>query len=133
MKTNGVGAAGVLERIIFRSAQVLSVLSIAFLMLMFVGEGGLRNFSSAVAFRKFAGEAGLLFLFFPVTVAAGMIVGWWRAGLGGGITVAGLAGFYLLPLISGTRLPSGPWFVIMAAPGILFLISSVLRSSFRAV
>jgi hypothetical protein len=68
------------------------------------------------AFRDLVG-----LLFFPCGVCLGMIVAWRREGLGGGITVGSLLAFYAALGVMDGRFPRGPWFALIAAPGILFL------------
>jgi hypothetical protein len=69
------------------------------------------------------GSQWLGLLLFPLGVCAGMVVAWWREGLGGCITVASLAAFYGLHLVTAGRLPTGWAFLAFAAPGFLFLLS----------
>jgi hypothetical protein len=59
-------------------ARVGSVVSLGLLLLFFVGE---RFDPAKVASRDWLG-----FLFFPIGVVAGMLVGWWHVGWGGAIT-----------------------------------------------
>lgn len=63
---------------------------------------------------------GIAMALFPGGVMLGMLLGWWREGLGGLLTVASLAGFYAWMAIVGGR-ASGPYFLLFAAPGFLFL------------
>jgi len=108
------------------SARILSLLSIGFFLMMFIGEGGQRNFVSIAAFQAFVRQTGLAFLFFPIGLMAGMIVAWWRAGIGGAITVASLALFYVNEIILTGRPPRGLFFMILALPGFLFLLARAL-------
>jgi hypothetical protein len=94
-------------------ARALSLVSLFVLLLFFVGEG----FNSA-ALRS---REWVLMLFFPLGVAAGMAIAWWREGLGGAITVASLIAFYLTHFLLGSGLPRGWAFVAFASPGLLFL------------
>jgi len=50
-----------------------------------------------------------------------MILAWWREGLGGGITVGSLVAFYILHTATAGSLPRGPWWLVLAVPGFLFL------------
>jgi hypothetical protein len=50
-----------------------------------------------------------------------MVLAWWKEGVGGGITVASLVGFYILYLLTKGSLPPGWAWFILAAPGFLFL------------
>jgi hypothetical protein len=60
--------------------------------------------------------------FFPVGIMAGLLIGWWRELPGGLVTAASLAGFYGWHFVVSGRISAGPWFVVLAAPGLLFLI-----------
>jgi hypothetical protein len=95
-------------------ARAWAAVSIGLIALLFVGEG-FRP--SQVNTREWVG-----LLFFPVGVCAGMILAWWREGLGGGITVASLLAFYTVHLVTTGTLPSGWAWLVFAAPGFLFLL-----------
>jgi len=58
---------------------------------------------------------------------AGMIIAWWKEGLGSAVTLGSLLGFYL---VYGYLLRNhiGGWaFVAFASPGFLFLLHWLLR------
>jgi len=63
---------------------------------------------------------------FPIGVAVGMVLAWFREVLGGGITLGALIAFHLLLLLDAGRPPSGPWFVVLASPGIVLLVVGLL-------
>jgi len=63
-----------------------------------------------------------LFVFFPVGVCLGMILAWRWEGLGGRVSVASLAAFYLVRRLSSPGFPRGFAFSALAAPGFLFLL-----------
>lgn len=58
---------------------------------------------------------------YPGGVCVGMILAWWREGLGGGITVGSLVAFYAVYAATAGTLPRGPWWLVLAVPGFLFL------------
>jgi hypothetical protein len=64
----------------------------------------------------------VLFIFFPLGVCVGMVVAWRWERLGGGLTVASLAAFYLIHRLASSGFPRGFAFMVMAAPGFLFLL-----------
>lgn len=68
----------------------------------------------------------LVLAFFPFGVVLGMVVGWWRELLGGIITLVGLVGLYAWMIARDGRPPSGPYFVLFALPGLLFLACGLL-------
>jgi hypothetical protein len=100
-------------------ARIGSVMSIALLVMLFVGEG--LN-PSRVTRNEWIG-----LLFFPIGVVIGMVIAWWKEGWGAAITVGSLAGFYV---VWGSLLGNhiGGWaFVTFASPGFLFLLHWLLH------
>ncbi len=98
-------------------ARIWSLLSLGFVLMIFVGEA-----IAADAGPGFTGRDLILMSFFPVGVLAGLILGWWKEGLGGGLTLASLIAFYLALWLMDGRWPGGPYFALVAAPGLLFLV-----------
>ncbi len=94
-------------------ARIWSIASIVLILVFIIGE---RSCPSGL------GE-WIGFLFFPVGVAAGMIISWWKEGEGGGITVASLIFFYLIHLATAGRFPEGWGWLAFSAPGFLFLVT----------
>ena len=104
----------VLTQVIRWTARAWTVASIGLVLAFFVGEG----FNpSQVKPREWVG-----LLFFPVGICAGMILAWWREGLGGSITVGSLLVFYMIHLATAGTLPKGWAWLAFAAPGFLFLL-----------
>jgi len=95
-------------------ARVLSILVVGVILLFAVGEG--------LHLSRFTARELVLFLFFPFGVCLGMALAWRWEGLGGAITVASIAAFYLADRLMSARFPGGYAFVAMAAPGFLFLL-----------
>jgi hypothetical protein len=95
---------------------------------MFIGSGIEEGFNPAqFALRDLVG-----LLFFPFGVGVGMIVAWRWEGLGGVITIGSLLAFYAALRIMDGRFPRGPWFALVAAPGVLFLVCWWLSRDLRA-
>ena len=94
-------------------ARVSSIVTITLMAMMFVGEG-FRP--SEISRNQWIG-----LIFFPFGVVIGMVIAWWKEGVGAIVTVGSLTGFYL---IYGYLLgqPIGPWFIVFASPGFLFLL-----------
>jgi hypothetical protein len=103
------------------TARVLSLLSIGIVLLFAFGEG--------LNLLHFTVHELVLFVFFPVGVCLGMAVAWRWEGLGGGITVASLAAFYLVHRLSSSGFPRGFALLAMTAPGFLFLLCWVWTRS----
>ena len=103
-------------------ARLWSIASVGFILLMFIGSGLEEGFNPAqFTFRDLVG-----LFFFPFGVCLGMILAWRWEGLGGGITVGSLLAFYAALRVMDGRFPRGPWFALLAAPGILFLVCWLL-------
>lgn len=108
------------------TARILSVASLLLLLAFATGEDGIKP--SRVAPHEWIGLA-----FFPFGVAIGMLVGWWNEKLGGIISVASLAAFYVIygGLVRG-NMAMGWYFVLFALPGFLFLLSGLMRSDLKS-
>jgi len=101
-------------------ARILSIISIGLVIMLALGEG-LNPLQ--LTLREW-----VLFLFL-LGILLGMIVAWRWEGLGGGITVGSLAAFYLAHRLFSPGFPRGPWFLIIATPGFLFLLCWLWTSS----
>lgn len=66
-------------------ARIGSVASITLLVLLFMGDA-IRP--SEISSNEWAG-----LVFFPIGVMIGMVIAWWKEGVGSVITVASLVGF----------------------------------------
>jgi hypothetical protein len=115
---------GIVTLIVRWMARAWSIASVGFVLLMFIGSGLAEGFNPA----QFTTRDWVGLFFFPFGICLGMIVAWRREGLGGGITVGSLLAFYAALRIMGGQFPRGPWFALVAAPGILFLMSWVLSA-----
>ncbi len=114
-----------LVKILRLIARIWSLLSIGFILAIFIGEA----LSGEGVWPTSAEWLGLAL--FPSGVLFGLVVAWWREGIGGAVALLSLAGFYLWMWLQNGRLPEGPFFVLVAAPGLLFLICSLLDRSER--
>ena len=95
-------------------ARGTSAVSIALILLFFVG---FRR--SQVAPREWIG-----LMFFPFGVILGMLISWRRELEGSLLSLASLAGFYLVyGVVLTGRLPGGWAFLVFTAPAFLFLAS----------
>jgi hypothetical protein len=89
---------------------------------MFIGSGLMEGFNPA----QFTPRDWVGLFFFPFGVCLGIVMAWRWEGLGGSITVGSLMAFYAALWVMGSRLPGGPYFALVAAPGVLFLICWLL-------
>lgn len=100
------------------SARILSILSVAVILMFLFGE----EFDAS----KITANQWLGFLFFPIGLVAGFIIGWKKELPGGIISIISLFGFYFIYglLVSG-RIPQGLAFIVFALPGFLFLACGI--------
>ena len=100
-------------------ARVGSIASITLLLMLFAGEG---LHPSQVAPRQWLG-----LIFFPLGVIIGMIIAWWKEGLGAVITLGSLLAFYFVYGYLMRYHIAGWAFIVFACPGFLFLLHWLLR------
>jgi hypothetical protein len=103
------------------TARIWSVASLLLVVAFMVGAG----------FRPSAPRDWLAVLFFPIGISAGMILAWGKERLGGSITAASLVAFYVVRFTTTGSFPQGWAWLAFAAPGFLFLLSSVLSERAR--
>lgn len=101
-------------------ARIWSLASIAFVLVFLFGEGLSVNGRGPTAVEWVA------LAFWPGGVLLGLIVAWFRKGLGGAIATGSLLAFYVWLFVERGAFPGGPYFLLVAAPGFLFLLSSLL-------
>lgn len=100
-------------------ARVLSLASIAFVLVFIIGEGCNP--------ATFAPRELALFVFFPVGLCVGLVAAWFTELIGGVVVVVSFAGFYGVHLAASGAWPRGPWFAVLALPGPLFVVCGILR------
>jgi hypothetical protein len=100
-------------------ARIGSVASIALLVMLFRSE---VLHPSEISMMEWVG-----LLFFPIGVVTGMVVAWWKEGLGSAITVASLLGLYFVYGYLFRNHLGGWVFIVFASPGFLFLLHWLLR------
>ena len=113
---------GQASRAIIWVARIWSLAAVGFVLLFLAGEG-LNGQGGNPTGAEWLGLA-----FWPGGVCLGLIIAWFRLGLGGTIATGSLIGFYIWYLLDRGTFPSGPYFILVAAPGVLFLIASFLSS-----
>ena len=101
-------------------ARVWSILSILAVIAFAVGE-----FGTSTGPRPTPQEWGGLLLF-PIGVGVGLILAWYREALGAILSLGCLGAFYLWNLLHSERLPQGPFFLLLAAPALIFLVAALL-------
>lgn len=74
----------------------------------------------------------LLLAFFPIGVAVGMVLAWWREILGGTVAGASLAAFHLIVALDNARPFPGVWFLVFTSPALALLACGFMtRASLR--
>lgn len=106
------------SRAIIWIARIWSLASLGFVLLFLFGEG-LSGHGARPTLAEWTGLA-----LWPGGVVLGLAVAWFRARLGGAIAITSLIAFYLWSLLDHGRFPGGPYFVLVAVSGFLFLLSS---------
>ena len=104
-------------------ARIWGLASILLLLAFLFGEG--------LAFTQITPVEWIQLLLFPFGVMVGLLIAWRWEGAGGALTVMSFILFYLLHYLIAGNLPRGPYFGLVAAPGLLFLMCWMLsrRSS----
>jgi hypothetical protein len=103
------------------AARVWSLASIGLVLLIFIGEALSPSTSEVFTPGELVG-----LLFFPTGTCLGMVLAWRREALGGAVTIASMAAFYTWMYLDRAGLPRGPYFLLLAAPGILFSLAALL-------
>ena len=107
-----------LNSVVRWTARVWGIASFLFILAFVIG--------GAESMRPTVPEAVGLLLF-PIGVLAGFGIAWWREGIGGLVTVGSLALFYAYHFSRTDRVPTGPYFLLLSAPGFIH-IANVLFS-----
>ena len=97
------------------TARLLSLGTLAIVLAFAFGEGTPRA------------KEWLLLAFFPIGLIIGLAIAWWRELPGALIALASMAAFYLACLAASGRVPTGPYFLLLATPALLFLAAGLLR------
>ena len=101
-------------------ARFWSVVSILFVLVFAIGEMIGGNGPRPTA-QEWVGLA-----LWPVGVSAGLVVAWYREKIGGMLALGCFLAFYVWNLFRSGRLPRGPFFFLVAAPSLLFLVVGLL-------
>lgn len=102
------------------TARVWSGLSILFVLVFAAGEMARGN-GPRPTHQEWVGLA-----LWPIGVCVGLVVAWFREKLGGGVGLGCFVGFYVWNLFRSGHLPRGPFFFLIAAPAVFFLIAAAL-------
>jgi hypothetical protein len=98
-------------------ARVSAGLTAALILIIFIGEGIAEGFGPLLHLTT---RETLMMVAF-VAVWLGLLLGWRWELYGALLTIGGLIAFYLLDYLFSGTFPRGPFFLIFAAPSLLFL------------
>ena len=102
------------------TARVWSILSILFVLVFAIGEMAPGN-NPQPTHQEWIGLS-----LWPIGVCLGLAIAWLREELGGIVALGCLVAFYVWNVLRSGHLPRGPFFALVAAPAVLFLIAAVL-------
>ena len=108
------------------TARGWSALGIALIVMFAIGEG-IGHGGPRLDLRTWVGMA-----LFPIGVCSGLAVAWFREKWGGILSIACLIGFYAWIWHLSEVWPRGPFFFLVAAPGLLFLTAGLISPSYDA-
>lgn len=94
-------------------ARIWSVASLGFVGAFLIGEG--------------PPPLDVRHMFFPFGILLGLVLAWRFEKTGGFVAALSIVLFYAIHYAESGRLPGGPWFLLIAAPGLLFLGCGCLR------
>lgn len=106
-----------ITRWVARAWSILNVL----LVFMFAIGASLRPTGPEPGIQQWIGLA-----LWPVGVAIGLLLAWLHEALGALLALACLIAFYLWNQLRTGSLPRGPFFFLIAAPALVFLLSAAL-------
>jgi len=106
-------------------ARAWSVLNVLIIFMFAIGES-LRPFGSVPTYQEWIALA-----LWPVGVAIGLLMAWLREVLGGLVALLCLAAFYFWTFLRSGHFPPGPFFFLIAAPAVVFLLAALLSSRQR--
>jgi hypothetical protein len=108
-----------LSRLVRWSARITSLLLLGLVIIISIGEGGPPNvFRQPPSVQLEFASLGLMLI--------GLVIGWVCEGLGGLLVLLGLVAFNAVELAVNGR-PGLGAFPLFAVPGVLFLVSALLR------
>jgi hypothetical protein len=73
-----------------------------------------------------SGQDWLLLVFFPIGLLVGLVLAWRNELLGGAVALGSMLAFCAVVFAASGRMPTGPYFAVLAAPAALFLVSGLL-------
>lgn len=114
----------VLRKLLLTVARITSLASLAFLFLFLVGES-----DSDTGPWKLDADELLLFAFFPIGLMVSLLLAWRWPRIGGALAILCMLAFYGIHHVQTDRWPVGPWFAVLAAPAVVFVLAGLLPRS----
>ena len=106
-----------IARWVARAWSILNVL----LVFMFAIGASLRPTGTEANLQQWIGLA-----LWPVGVAVGLLLAWLHEAMGALLALSCLIAFYLWNLLRAGSVPRGPFFFLIAAPALVFLLAATL-------
>ena len=100
------------------TARILALTALAFVLIFLIGEGPPNPLNTSI-------RENLLLASFALLIA-GLILGWFSEPWGAALVLADLIAFYLINRIASGHWPRGPWFFLLALPGLLYALTFLL-------
>ena len=110
-------SGGKAVRVVRWIARASAGLTAALILLIFIGDGLAEGFEPVL---HLTGREGAMMVAF-VAVWLGLLLGWKWEFYGGLLSVCGVVAFYLADYLFSGTFPGGPFILIFASPGLLFL------------
>ncbi|MCK5035277.1 MAG: hypothetical protein KAS73_05230 [Candidatus Sabulitectum sp.] len=104
-------------KIIRWTARITSAVTALIILMFFIGEDYEEGYQPLLNLSL--KNSLLMVAFFALWL--GLILGWKWELKGGLLTICGLAAFYLINYLFSGSFPRGPFFLIFASPGFLYL------------
>ena len=106
------------------SARFWAVIVVAIILFIFIAhviEDGIGPLTELTL------RETLMMIAFVVTTVS-LLLGWKWELVGGSLTLAGMVAFYLIDFAFSGSFPQGPFFLMIAFPGVLFIIAGLLSN-----
>lgn len=103
------------------TARIWASLSAAFILLTLLGHAVPDGLKPLLALTTRETLMMIAFLSFW----SGLVLGWFWELLGGFLVLASMAAFYILDYSFSGTFPRGPYFALLAVPGVLYLIAGL--------
>jgi hypothetical protein len=106
------------------TARVWALIIVAIILFMFIAHAVTDGIGPLV---KLTLRESLMMAAFLITTIS-LALGWKWELVGGSLTLTGMAAFYIIDFVFSGTFPQGNFFLIIAFPGVLYLIAGLLNN-----